>query len=81
MLISLLVSLMSYQYGPDLVMVYTNEVLNVLVQGVLVNINSIMLQLPIVAGAAPTSSAVRQSSSADHSQRAESLVSHDYPVS
>ncbi len=35
MLISLLVSVMSYQYGPDLATVYENEAFHALVQGVL----------------------------------------------
>ncbi len=30
---------MSYQYGPDLVMVYANEAFYAILQGVLVNIN------------------------------------------
>ncbi len=37
MLISLLVSVTSYQYGPDLVVVHANEAFYALVQGVLVN--------------------------------------------
>ncbi len=38
MLISLLVSVKSYQYGPDLVMVYANEAFYALLQGVLVDV-------------------------------------------
>ncbi len=38
MLISLLVSVMSYQYGPDLVVVYANEAIYALLLGVLVNV-------------------------------------------
>ncbi len=38
MLISLLISVMSYQYGPDLVVVYANEAFYALLQGVLVNV-------------------------------------------
>ncbi len=38
MLISLLVSVLSYQYGPDLVMVYANEAFYALLQRVLANV-------------------------------------------
>ncbi len=40
MLISFLVSVMSYQYGPDLVMVYANEALYALLQEVLLNVKT-----------------------------------------
>ncbi len=38
MLLSLLVAVMSYQYCPDLVVVYASEAFYALIQGVLVNI-------------------------------------------
>ncbi len=38
MLISLLVSVMSYQYGPDLAVVYANKTFYALLQGVLVSV-------------------------------------------
>ncbi len=48
MLISLLVSVMSYQYGPDLAVVYANEAFYAVLQGVLFNFNENELYLQIL---------------------------------